>query len=178
MTHAPALTVTFLDHRTTRTHKARMVVRAYDGTALARWQNGGRSDKQVQGAAIDELRWIHKVYKDGIMNDFNGFTEQINGKPHRNRGFEATSIKYEELDMFKSAWVVRGFGEVGTGLVVSEEVMQQAGIEWPEGCEQIELNTENLAAIYDPQKRGEGIVRFEPLKNGEDWEQGFGEIPY
>lgn len=99
-------------------------------------------------------------------------------KPHRFRGFEVTSIKFEKVDMSNSTWVVRGFNEVYDGLVVAEDVMHDAGIEWPDDCECIELNTENLAAIYDPQKRGEGIVRFEPLGNGEDWEQGFGEIPF
>lgn len=132
----------------------------------------------MQAAAVDELRWIDQVYKDGILNDLAGLVEQTNGQPHRNIGFEATSISYEKLNMHESAWVVRGYGEVGNGLVVSERVMREAGIDWPADCKRIELNTVNLAAVYDPRARSEGIVRFEPLGNGEGWENGCGEIPY
>lgn len=99
-------------------------------------------------------------------------------RPHRNIGFEATSIKYEKLDTVKWAWVVRGFSECWGGLVVSEDVMRQAGIDWPDDCKRIELNTANLMAVYDPQKRDEGIIEFEELRNSADWENGFDEIPY
>lgn len=99
-------------------------------------------------------------------------------RPHRNIGFEVISITYEKLDMVKWAWVVRGYHECWDGLVVSESVMRQAGIDWPDDCKRIALNTANLMAVYDPQKRGEGIIEFEELRNSEDWENGYDEIPY
>ena len=90
-------------------------------------------------------------------------------------GFEATSITYEPI---RSSWVVRGFHEAYDGLVVSEAVMQQAGIGPPEDCKRIELNTVNLMAVYDPRDRAAGIIELEPLRNSDDWENGYGEIPF
>ncbi len=96
-------------------------------------------------------------------------------QPHRNIGFEATSIAYDSI---RKAWVVRGFSECWDGLVVTEDVMRDAEIEWPEGCERIELNTANLMAVYDPRDRDKGIIEFEELRNSREWEAGFDEIPY
>lgn len=80
----PALTVSYLDHRTTRTHPERMVVRVYSG-ALADWQNGGRDDKDVQQAAIEELHFIHAVYKEVLRADFSrrNDTGSTNGRLER-----------------------------------------------------------------------------------------------